>query len=157
MAEWSHGNNKHGVSVIDKSRCRDLANAFSCEVYDNAQKIKYSGADIQSRPQIVQCDDYISGRKRRDVYQEFIPRRQFSKIQNHKSKSPPKLVDKTIITSTAVQKYSAPTPKMIINPLPNSISNMNDFVMINEPSERSFRTDCDLRSSFFIDRLHQCW
>merc|ERR1711917_130259 len=121
LAGWAHGNNKHGVSVIDTSRCKDLTNAFSCKVYDNTQKIKYSGADIQSRPQIVQCDDYISGRKRRDVYQEFIPRRQFSKIQNHKSKSPPKLMDKTLITSTAVQKYSAPTPKMIINPLPNSI------------------------------------
>ena len=88
---------------------------------------------------VVQCDDYISGRKRRESYQEFIPRRQFSKIQNHKSKSPSKVMDKTLITSTAIQKYSAPTRKRFINQMSNSISSMNDFEMINEPRERSFR------------------
>ena len=52
LVEWSYAYNKHGVSVIDKSQCNDLEDAFACEVYDNIQKIKYSGSDLQSRPQV---------------------------------------------------------------------------------------------------------
>ena len=48
-------------------------------------------------------------------------------------------MDKTLITSTAIQKYSAPPRKRFINQMSNSISTMNDFEMINEPRERSFR------------------
>ena len=93
---------------------------------------------------VVQCDDYISGRKRRHAYQEFIPRRQFSKIQNQKSKSSANQshrhkMDKTLVTSTAIQKYSAAPRKRFINQMSNSISTINDFEMINEPRERSFR------------------
>ena len=52
LVEWSYANDNYGVSIIDKSNCKDLKNAFSCEIYDHAKNIKYSGADIQSRPQV---------------------------------------------------------------------------------------------------------
>ena len=100
---------------------------------------------------VVQCDDYISGRKRREAYQKFIPRRQFSKIQNPKSKSPSKSMHKTLETSTALQTYSSPPRKRFVSPMSNSISNINDFVLINEPRERSFRIDCALFIFGYID------
>ena len=77
---------------------------------------------------VVQCDDYISGRKRRAAYQDLLPRRQ-------RSESKP--LDKTLITGTALQNYS---PQKRIRD-PTRISRMGNFDSINEPSIRSFRID----------------
>ena len=77
---------------------------------------------------VVQCDDYISGRKRRAAYQDLLPRRQ-------RSESKP--LDKTLITGTALQNYS---PQKRIRD-PARISRTGNFDSINEPSIRSFRID----------------
>ena len=57
LVEWSYANNKHGVSVIDEFKCEDLNSAFSCEIY-TADRIKFSGSDLQSRPQVRDMQNF---------------------------------------------------------------------------------------------------
>ena len=81
----------------------------------------------------MQCPDYARGRKRREAYQKFLPMQQIQNIS--------KPLNKTLIASTALQKYHS-TPRSKVRHLSTkAISTMDDFVGIDEPRLRSFRID----------------